>query len=84
MGIVLLILTIKMMVDLFRGSYFEVMNMKNLLETYTIDVFVLNENMSIIEPWVVTAGGFNPVTLRVNEEDFEKAKAIVEEYLNKA
>jgi len=33
---------------------------------------------------VVTAGGFNPVTLRVNEEDFEKAKAIVEEYLNKA
>ena len=72
------------MVDLFRESYFEVMNMKNLLETYTIDVFVLNENMSIIEPWVVTAGGFNPVTLRVNEEDFEKAKAIVEEYLNKA
>ena len=81
---VLLILTIKMMVDLFRGSYFEVMNMKNLLESYNIDVFVLNENMSIIEPWVVTAGGFNPVTLRVNEEDFEKAKAIVEEYLNKA
>ncbi len=72
------------MVDLFRGSYFEVMNMKNLLESYNIDVFVLNENMSIIEPWVVTAGGFNPVTLRVNEEDFEKAKAIVEEYLNKA
>ncbi len=81
---VMLILTIKMMVDLFRGSYFEVMNMKNLLESYNIDVFVLNENMSIIEPWVVTAGGFNPVTLRVNEEDFEKAKAIVEEYLNKA
>ena len=81
---VLLILTIKMMVDLFRGSYFEVMNMKNLLESCNIDVFVLNENMSIIEPWVVTAGGFNPVTLRVNEEDFEKAKAIVEEYLNKA
>ena len=80
---VLLILTIKMMVDLFRGSYFEVMNMKNLLESCNIDVFVLNENMSIIEPWVVTAGGFNPVTLRVNEEDFEKAKAIVEEYLNK-
>ena len=81
---VLLILTIKMMVDLFRGSYFEVMNMKNLLESCNIDVFVLNENMSIIEPWVVTAGGFNPVTLRVKEEDFEKAKAIVEEYLNKA
>ena len=81
---VMLILTIKMMVDLFRGSYFEVMNMKNLLESCNIDVFVLNENMSIIEPWVVTAGGFNPVTLRVNEEDFEKAKAIVEEYLNKA
>ena len=71
------------MIDLFRGSYFEVMNMKNLLESNNINVFILNENMSIIEPWVVTAGGFNPVTLRVNEEDVEKAKEIVEEYLSK-
>ena len=71
------------MIDLFRGTYFEAMNMKGLLESNDIKVFTLNENMSIIEPWVVTAGGFNPVILRVNNEDLEKAKEIVEDYQSK-
>jgi len=57
--------------------------MKNFLESNNISVFILNENMSVIEPWVVTSGGFNQVTLRVNEEDLEKAKANVEEYLSR-
>ena len=71
------------MVDFFRGSYFEAMNVKNLLENNDVDVCVLSENMAIIEPWVVTSGGFNPVTIRVNEEDVEKAQAVVKEYLTK-
>lgn len=71
------------MVDFFRGSYFEAMNVMNLLENNDVDVCVLSENMAIIEPWVVTSGGFNPVTIRVNEEDVEKAQAVVKEYLTK-
>ena len=71
------------MVDFFRGSYFEAMNVKNLLENNDVDVCVLSENMAIIEPWVVTSGGFNPVTIRVNEEDVEKAQAVVKQYLTK-
>ncbi|MEI7509387.1 MAG: DUF2007 domain-containing protein [Flavobacterium sp.] len=77
-------LILKVMVDFFRGSYFEAMNIKNLLENNDVDVFVLNENMAILEPWVVTAAGFNPVTLRVNEVNLEKAKSIMEEYWNQA
>ena len=68
------------MIDLFRGTYFEAMNMKGLLESNNIKVFTLNENMSNIEPWIVTAGGFNPVILKVSEEDLERAKEIVKDY----
>jgi len=66
---------------LFNGSYFEAMNVRNLLESAGITVFVQNEYMATIEPWVVTSGGLNSVKLQVNEDDFEKAKQIVNDYL---
>jgi len=66
---------------LFNGSYFEAMNVRNLLESAGITVFVKNEYMATIEPWVVTSGGLNSVKLQVNEDDFEKAKQIVNDYL---
>ncbi len=67
---------------IFNGSYFEAMNLRNLLETAAITVFVQNEYMSTIEPWVVTSGGLNPVKLQVNEDDFEKAESIIKNYLD--
>ena len=70
------------MTDLFRGTYFEAMNIRNLLENEKIEVFTQNENMSTIEPWVVTSWGSNPVILKVNNEDFENAKKIIEDYQN--
>ena len=68
------------MVEVFSGAYFEAMNVRNLLEGAAITVFVQNEYMSTIEPWVVTSGGLNPVKLQVNEDDLEKAKQIVDNY----
>ena len=67
---------------IFNGSYFEAMNVKNLLEGAGITVFVQNEYMSTIEPWVVTSGGLNPVKLQVNEDDFEQAESIIKNYLD--
>jgi hypothetical protein len=67
---------------IFNGSYFEAMNLRNLLETAAITVFVQNEYMSTIEPWVVTSGGLNPVKLQVNEDNFEKAESIIKNYLD--
>jgi len=70
------------MVVVFNGGYFEAMNVRNLLEEKEISVFIQNEYMSNIEPWVVTSGGLNPVKLQVNESDFEEAKNIIQNYLD--
>lgn len=58
------------------------MNVRNLLEEQEISVFIQNEYMSSIEPWVVTSGGLNPVKLQVDESDFEQAKKIIEDYIS--
>ena len=65
---------------IFNGSYFEAMNVRNLLDGAGITVFVQNEYMSTIEPWAVTSGGLHPVKLQVSEDDFENAKRIVDDY----
>ena len=69
------------MVELFSGSYFEAMNVRNLLEGKEISVFTQNEYMSNIEPWVVASGGLNPVKLQVDELDLDASKIIIEDYL---
>lgn len=69
------------MIIVFNGAYFEAMNVRNLLEEKGISVFVQNEYMSNIEPWVVTSGGLNPVKLQVDETDFDESTKIVKNYL---
>ncbi|PJJ10618.1 putative signal transducing protein [Flavobacterium sp. 1] len=70
------------MIEVFRGSYFEAMNVRNLLEGKEISVFTQNEYMSNIEPWVVASGGLNPVKLQVDELDLDVSRIIVDDYLN--
>ncbi|MEN9910212.1 MAG: hypothetical protein RLZZ540_3371 [Bacteroidota bacterium] len=70
------------MVEIFSGSYFEAMNVRNLLEGKGISVFTQNEYMSNIQPWVVASGGLNPVKLQVDELDLNASKIVIEEYLN--
>ena len=70
------------MIIVFNGPYFEAMNVRNLLEEKKISVFIQNEYMSSIEPWVVTSGGLNPVKLQVDESDYEQAKKIIEDYIS--
>lgn len=70
------------MINIFSGTFSESMNVKNLLESINIKVFTQNENMANIEPWAVSPGGFNPVILKVKDEDFEKAKSLIEDFEN--
>jgi hypothetical protein len=70
------------MKDVFRGTYSEVINIKNLIENIEIKAFIANELMANIEPWAVTSAGLNPVVLKVADEDFEKAIEIIKEYLS--
>ncbi|MFG6687900.1 putative signal transducing protein [Mariniflexile sp. HNIBRBA6329] len=70
------------MIDIFSGSVEETMIIRNLLESKNIQVFLTNQLMASIEPIAVSSGGFNAVTLKINEEDFEKAKKVLEDYNN--
>lgn len=67
------------MVAIFKESYLEAMYVKNLLENYNIEVLTTND-VSTSEPWVVPAGGFRSVILKVKEDDYEIAKKVVEDY----
>lgn len=53
------------MIEVFIGSYFEVINIKNLLENEGVFAFIQNEYLSVLEPWTVTAGGCAPAILKV-------------------
>jgi hypothetical protein len=70
------------MINIFRGTFSETMNIRNLLENINIQVFTENENMATIEPWAISPGGFNPVILKVKIQDFEKAKKLIEDFEN--
>ena len=69
------------MENIFNGDLNEAMNVRNLLENEGIEVFTINEQMASIEP-VISPGGFLPVVLKINENDFERAKKIVDQYRN--
>jgi hypothetical protein len=68
------------MIEIFRGSYIEAMNIKNLLESNDIPVFTANEYMSTIQPWSVSAGGNDSAILKVQEKDLEHGKKIIDDY----
>ena len=71
-----------MMLEIFRGSYIEAMTVKNLLENSNIVVFTANEYMASIDPWSVAAGGYLPAILKVNKEDYDNAKKVVDDFNN--
>lgn len=70
------------MIEIFRGSYLEAMNIRNLLENCNIYVYVVNEYMSSIDPWAISAGGCAPSILKVEEENYTKAQEIIDSYNN--
>lgn len=58
---------------IFRGSGFEAINIRNLLESNGIEVFVEDELMSHIEPWAII-----PMILRVSSRDLKKANELLD------
>jgi hypothetical protein len=68
------------MIVIYKGDFSEALIIKNLLTNNKIYFFIENEIMSNLQPWSVSAGGFNPFTIKIKVEDFEKAKDIIENY----
>ena len=70
------------LMEVFAGELWKATMIKNVLEDNNIQVFIENRLMGVIEPWVVSPGGFEPVKVVVSSPDYEKAIQLVEEYNN--
>lgn len=66
--------------NLYSGEYYEVQNIKNILENENIEAILENELMSTIEPVAITSGGYSTVTIKVHDYDYEKALALINKY----
>ena len=60
------------MKTLYSGEYYEVMNIKNILENEDIETILENEMMASIEPVAITSGGFRALVLKIQDEDMKK------------
>jgi hypothetical protein len=63
-----------------NGSKDEAVILKILLESFSIQVFEDASLMSVFNPWGVMIGNVNAVKLKVKEDDYEKAKKIIDSY----
>ncbi|SNR24429.1 hypothetical protein [Flavobacterium sp. ov086] len=61
-----------------NGSKDEAVILKTLLESYSIQVFEDASLMSVFNPWGVLIGDVNSVKLKVRDNDYEKAKRIID------
>jgi hypothetical protein len=68
------------LVEVFAGELWQATMIKNVLEDNNIQTFIQNSLMGVIEPWVVSPGGFEPVKVIVASPDYDKALLLVEEY----
>lgn len=68
------------LMEVFSGELWKATMIKNVLEDNGIRAFLQNSLMGVIEPWVVTPGGFEPVKVVVSSIEYDKAIALVEEY----
>jgi hypothetical protein len=70
----------KKSVGIYNGTKHEALIIKNLLESFFIQVFEDASLMSVFNPWGIAVGDFNTENLKVNEKDYLKAKKIIEDY----
>ena len=68
-------------VVVFAGTQWEAAFVKSMLEDNEIDAFLKDEIFGTLEPWAVSPGGFGPVKVIVPIHDEERAKKVVDEYV---
>jgi hypothetical protein len=70
------------LVEVFSGEQWQATMLQNVLIDSQIPAFLRNELMGQIEPWAVTAGGHQPVSVSVSSEDQEAALKLIEDFNN--
>lgn len=67
-------------ISVHKGSREQAIILKVLLESFSIMVFEDSSLMSVFNPWGVLIGDVNSVKLKVKEEDYTKAKKIIDDF----
>lgn len=67
-------------VEVFAGTIWEAELLKSIMDDAEIESFLLNEFTGTIAPWYTAAGGAGSVKVIVSSVDFERARAIMEEF----
>jgi hypothetical protein len=68
------------MIEVFRGSHFDAMSVKKIIEERNIIVFTTDDFMKKFKPWIVSAGGFKLEILKVSEMDYDYAKQAIDDH----
>ncbi|MGB4774937.1 MAG: DUF2007 domain-containing protein [Daejeonella sp.] len=69
-------------VEVFAGELWQATMIKNILEDNGIQVFLENNLMSTIDPWIVEAGGFNPAKIIISNLDYDLSVQLINEFNN--
>jgi len=62
------------------GNAIETGFVKSLLEEYGIPAVLRDEMMGAIAPWYITPGGVGAVKILIARRDYERARAIIDEF----
>ena len=68
-------------VEVFAGTAWQAGMVKSLLENEGLEAFLVDEIIGTLSPWWTAPGGAGSVKVSVSSQDFEKAKSIVDQYL---
>ncbi len=67
-------------IEIYSGNPWQVGMVKTLLENSGIKVYMQDVIMGTLNPWWTAGGGAGAIRLFILDNDYEKAKEIVEEY----
>ena len=68
------------LVIVHAGHAIETGFIKSLLEEYGIQTILRDEMMGAIAPWYITPGGVGAVKILIARRDYERARAIIDEF----
>ncbi len=71
------------LVEVFSSNIFEAELAKNELENNGITAFLKDELLGTIAPWHSAPGGAGAVSITVKKRDSEKARVILQQFIDK-
>jgi hypothetical protein len=68
------------LIVIYAGNAIEAGFVKSLLGEYGIQTVLQDEMMGAIAPWYIAAGGVGAVKVLITRSDYERARAIIDEF----